>query len=167
MTARTALLLTLGFVLGGCNYGFRGGGGFPAHINSIFIEQFDNDTPQFDVDQQIYRQLTERLPRAFGVRLAGESTADAVVRGTVSRYEDVAQNYRPSEGGRVDVVQHQVQITVRVRIIDLERNLIIYESSGISGRGEYRPDTQSDDAARAEAIATLVQQIIDGAQSQW
>jgi hypothetical protein len=37
----------------------------------------------------------------------------------------------------------------------------------VTGRGEYSPDRQSDEAARVKAIELLVQQIIDGAQSQW
>jgi hypothetical protein len=166
-SVRLAALLVLAAMAGACNYGFRGGGGFPSHVRTVYIEPFENDTPQFDVDQQLMRVLTERLPRALGVRLAGERAADAIVRGSITRYEDVAQNYRPGQGGSVEVLQHQVQITVSITIIDVQRNEVLYESRGLSGRGEYRPDTQSDDVARARAIETLIQQIIDGAQSQW
>lgn len=161
-----ALLLTA-LLAGACNYSFQGGGGFPSHVRTLYIEPFENETPQFDVDQQLMRVLTERLPRALGVRLAGERSADAIMRGSVTRYEDVAQNYRPGQGGSVEVLQHQVQITVSITIVDVQRNEILYESSAVSGRGEYRPDTQSDDVARARAIETLIQQIIDGAQSRW
>jgi outer membrane lipopolysaccharide assembly protein LptE/RlpB len=165
---RVVLLLVLALSFAACNYGFRGGGGFPAHVRTLYIEPLGNETVHFDVDQQISRALTERLPRALGVRLAGERTADAVLRGTVTRYEDVAQNYRPGQQqGSVDVVQHQVQITVTIRIIDVQRNEILFEGTGLSGRGEYRPDTQSDDVARNRAIELLIQQIVDRAQSQW
>jgi hypothetical protein len=166
--SRLAALLVLALGAGACNYGFTGGGGFPSHVRTIYIAPLDNETVQFDLDQQIYRVLTERLPRALGVRLAGERAADAVMRATVTAYEDVAQSYRPGQQqGSIEDVQHQVQIRVNLQIIDVRENVILFESQGITGRGEYRPDTQSDEVARVRAIETLIQQIIDGAQSQW
>jgi hypothetical protein len=165
-SARLALLLTL-MPAAGCNYGLSGGGGFPPEIRTVYIAPLGNETVQFDVGQQVFSALSERLPRALGLRPAGERVADAVVRGTVTRYEDAAQNYVPGEPGSVEVVQHQVQITMSIQIIDVRANEILYEQTSVSGRGEYRPDTQSDDVARTKAIETLIQQIINGAQSQW
>lgn len=163
-----AALAALALAAGACNYGFRGGGGFPPHVRTIFIAPLENETIQFDVDQQIFLRLTEELPRSLGVRLAGERAADAIVRGRVTRYEDAAQNYRPGQTeGTVEVVQHQVRITMSVQIVDVQRNEVLYEGSALSGSGEYRPDTQSEDEARRRAITALIQQIVDRAQSQW
>jgi hypothetical protein len=162
------MLAALAITAGACNYGFTGGGGFPSHVRTLYIAPLENETVQFDIDQQIYRMLGERLPRALGVRLAGERAADAIMRATVTAYEDVAQNYRPGQQqGSVEVIQHQVQVRLNLQIIDVRQNVILFESQGITGRGEYRPDTQSDEVARTRAIETLIQQIIDGAQSQW
>jgi hypothetical protein len=160
--------LALALALAGCNYGFSGGGGFPAHVRTVFIAPIGNETIQFDIEQLIFRALAERLPRSLGLRLAGEQAAHAIVRGTVVRYENAAQNYRPGgETGTVDVLQHQVQVTMSLQIVDVRDNVILYEAQGITGRGEYRPDEQSEDIARRKAIDFLIQQIIDGAQSQW
>lgn len=166
---RIGALLALAAISAGCNYGFRGGGGFPSHVRSVYIEPLENETVQFDLDQQIFLELTDRLPRAFGVRLAGERAADAIVRGRVTRYQDMAQNYRPGQAeGTVEVVQNQVEITMNIQIIDVQRNEILYEGTGLSGRGEYQPEqAQSEDVARARAIEALIQQIVDRAQSQW
>jgi outer membrane lipopolysaccharide assembly protein LptE/RlpB len=164
---RLAVLFALALVVGACNYGFRGGGGFPPHVRTLFIAPLDNETVQFDLDQQIQRSLTERLPRSLGVRVAGERAADAVLRGRVTRYEDIAQSYLPGQQGSVDVLQHQVQITVNIQIVDVQRNEIIFEGTGLTGRGTYNPNSQTDDAARNVAIEALIQAIIDRAQSQW
>lgn len=160
-------LLALAVSTVGCNYGFRGGGGFPAHVRTVFIAPFENDTPQFDLDELVVAALNEQLPRSLGVRLAGENTADAIIRGSVTRYEDVARNYRPGQAGTVEVLEHQVRITVSLTIVDVRDNVILFESTAISGSGEYQPDTQSDEIARRRALETLIQQIVDGAQSQW
>lgn len=149
------------------NYSLTGAGGFPSDVRTVFIAPLGNETVQFDLEQLLFRALTERLPRSLGVRLAGENAAHAIVRGTVTRYENAAQNYRPGAGtGNVEVLQHQIQITMSVQIVDVKRNEILYEGT-ITGRGEYRPDTQSEDIARTRAIELLIQQIVDGAQKQW
>ena len=153
-----------------CIYGFRGGGGFPADIHTLFIETFENSTSQFELDQQLFTKLNERLPRALGVRAAGEGNADALVRGKITRYDDAAQNYKtgvPDNRSGIEILQHQVQITISITLIDKRTNTVLWESTNLTGRGEYRPATQSDQDARQQALNNLVQQIIDGAQSQW
>jgi hypothetical protein len=162
--SRLALLAAL--VSAGC-YSFAGGGGFPSDVQTIYIAPFENRTDRFDLEEQVFRKLTETLPRALGVRPGGEQVADAIVRGRIMRYDDGAQSYRPGQQGQVQVLQHQVTITVSVEIVHVARDEVLWESSGVTGRGEYRPDTQTDEVARTTAIELLVQQIIDGAQSQW
>jgi hypothetical protein len=158
-------------LLAACNYGFSGGGGFPADVRTIFIEPFGNETVQVELDQQLFRKLQDRLPRALGARPGSESAADAVIRGRILRYDDVAQNYRATTGtnqpGGVDVLTHQVQITVSVEIVDRKRNLVLWDSQSVVGRGEYRIDNERDTDARNKALDHILQQIIDGAQSQW
>lgn len=159
--------LVIAFALTHCSYGFSGGG-FPSDIKTLFIQAFENQTVQFELDQQLFRKLQEKLPRALGVRPAGEQAADAVLRGRIVRYEDAAQNYRP--GGTqtgVEVLQHQVQITIAIELVNKKNNTILWESSGLTGRGEYRPQNQTDQEGREQALNHIVQQIIDGAQSQW
>lgn len=149
-------------------YSFSGGGGFPSDVQTIYIAPFENQTDRFELEEQIFRELTEVLPRSLGVRPGGEEVADAIVRGRIMRYDDGAQSYRSGQQpGQVQVLQHQVTITVSIEIIHVARNEILWESSNVTGRGEYRPDTQTDEVARTTAIELLVQQIIDGAQSQW
>lgn len=148
-------------------YSFSGGGGFPDEVDTVFIATFENQTVQFDLEQQLFRKMQETLPRSLGVRVAGEQNADAIVRGRIVRYDDAAQSYRPGQEGNVDVVEHQVTIVVAIEIIQVSENLILWESQSVTGRGLYRPDSQSDEVARDRALDNVIQQIIDGAQSQW
>jgi hypothetical protein len=164
--AGAAAALLAGLVAPGC-YTFSGGGGFPSDVKTVYIAPFENRTDRFELEEQIFRKMTETLPRALGVRPGGEQVADAIVRGTITRYDDGAQAYVPGQQGQVQVLQHQVTIAVSVEIIDVKRNEILWESQSVTGRGEYSPDRQTDEAARTKAIDVLIQQIIDGAQSQW
>lgn len=173
MLARTllpALVLALvaPLTLAGCNYGFEGGG-FPAHIRTIYIESFENRTPQFDVEQLLFNSLLEELPGQLGVRPAGREAADAILRGSITRYDDVAQSYRADEADQqnTDVLANEVQIGVTIELVDMRENVIRWETSGLIGRGSYSPDTQNEEDGQRVAIENIIEQIIDGAQSQW
>jgi hypothetical protein len=162
---RKVVFALLGIVLlSGCNYGFRGGGGFPSHVRTVYVERFENQTVQFNLENELYTKLIDELPRRLGVRTAGREVADVIVRGRVVRYDDAAPNYRPGE--RTEVLQRQVVVTLAVEVIDVRRNVILWESSGLTGNGVYN-NSQTDAAGKVGAIENLVQRIIDGVQSQW
>lgn len=162
-------LVLLCLLLSGCNYGFEGGG-FPSNVRTIYIEPFDleRDVTEFALRQQLYDLLVDEIPSSLGVQTAGRENADAILSGSIMRYDVTSGNYRPGEGGAsVDVVERQVQIAIRIEILDVEGNRILWDSSSLLGRGAYRPDAQSEQDGQLEALDNLVQLIVDGAQSQW
>lgn len=158
-SALALLLLT------GCNYGLRGGG-FPDHIRTLYVESFENQTPQFELEQQLFTAMVDEVPSALGVRIGSRAGADALLTGSILGYDDVAQNYSSSGGGRIQVLEHQIRISVNVRLLDARQNVILWEGR-VSGLGRYAPDTQTEDEGRRLAIEEIVREVIDGAQSQW
>ena len=160
--------LAAALVPAGCIYSFRAGSFPPAHIKAIAVAPFENETTRFEISGELYDQLLRNLPRSLGIRTAGEDVADAVVRGTILRYEVVAPNYRAgAEGQPAEVLQRQVTITVRIEIVDLVENVILWEDRSVTAQGEFLEASESEDVGRAEAIELLVQKIVDGAQSNW
>jgi hypothetical protein len=151
----------------GCVYSFRAGSFPPEHIRTIAIEPFDNETARFELSAELYDQLLRNLPGALGIRPAGADVADAIVRGKINRYDVAAPNYRAAQAGQAaQVLQRQVNISVSVEIIDLVENVILWESTSVSARGEF-PEGEPEDGGRLRAIELLVQEIVDGAQSNW
>jgi hypothetical protein len=152
----------------GCLYSFRAGSFPPAHIRTIAIEPFENETARFELSGELYEQLLQRLPGALGIRTAGAEVADAIVRGSVLRYDIVAPSYRAAGAGGqpATVLQRQVNIAVRVEIIDLVENVVLWESSSVTAQGEFA-EGAPEDGGRSEALELLVQKIVDGAQSNW
>ena len=148
-----------------CNYGLRGGG-FPEHIRTIHIESFENETPQFELGQQIFTAMLDRVPSALGVQVGSRANADALLTGSILGYDDVAQNYTSGTGGQVEVFQHQVRVSVSVRLVDVRQNVILWEGR-VSGTGQYAPGSQNEDEGRRIAIESIVRDVIDGAMSQW
>jgi len=154
-------------LVSGCVYSFRAGSFPPPHIRTIAIELFDNDTPRFELTAEIYDQLLRNLPSALGIRTAGADVADAIVRGSIVRYDVVSPNYRAAGRGQPAIVlQRQVNIAVSIEIVDLVENVILWESSNVTAQGQFAEGTP-EDGGRQQAIELLVQKIVDGAQSNW
>jgi len=154
-------------LLSGCNYSFRAGSFPPPHIQSIAIEPFDNETARFELTGELYDQLLRNLPGALGIRTAGADVADAIVRGRINRYDVTAPNYRAGQPGEAArVTQRQVNLSVSVEIVDLVENVILWESSSVTALGEYA-EGAPEEVGRLRAIELLVQEIVDGAQSNW
>ncbi len=165
--ARVAAVVLVALTLSGCNYSFRAGSFPPPHIRTVAIEPFENETARFELTGELYDQLLRRLPGALGIRTAGVDVADAIVRGRITRYDVAAPNYRAGQpGAAAQVLQRQVNISVTVEIVDLVENVILWESSNVTGRGEY-PEGSPEENGRIRAIELLVQEIVDGAQSNW
>ena len=160
-------VVALALSSGGCLYSFTGGG-LPSHIRTVAVLAFDNTTVQPLLETDIQRALQASFPRNLGVRLAEESRADAVVRGKVVGYEEVAASVRPVEQGQqVPVVQRQVRITYDAEIYDLKQDRRIWSVQSQSVLGNFQPESEAPELGRSRAIKELVNKFIEGAQSQW
>jgi hypothetical protein len=162
-----AVTLVAAVVAGGCNYSFRAGSFPPPHIRTIAVQPFDNETPRFEISGEVYEELLRELPRSLGINTAGEDLADAIVRGTITRYDVVAPNYRAGDPGQpAEVLQRQVSISASIQIVDLVDNVVLWEDRNVVSQGEFL-ESESEDVGRAEAIRLLIQKVVDGAQSNW
>ncbi len=153
-------------LLGGC-YGFAGGG-LPSNIKTVAVLPFDNQTPEPTLTQEINAAVRDAVEGRLGLRQASERQADAVVRGTITRYEPdlpVAYNGDDQGGGEVTVTRRLVQISVSVEIMDQANNKPLWQRSGLMVEGDYDPGQEAQ--GREKALDKLVTNIVEGAQSQW
>ena len=153
---------------GGCNYSFISGAGLPAHVRTVAILPFENETGRFELTQEIHEALLRQLPGALGLNPAGEATADAVISGTIVGYNLAAPLYRRGQQAEtVQVLHREVVLQVKVQILDREEYTILWDTSNLRVVGQYLDASESEEVGRAEAIELLVQKIVDGAQSNW
>lgn len=156
--------------LAGCNYSFVGGG-LPRHIRTIAVLPFENETVQPLLETDIQRELQTTFPRSLGVRLADEAVADAVLRGRVVGYEEVAASIRPTDQNsgatQIPVVQRQVRITYDAEVYDLREDRRIWSVQGQAVTGNFRPDDETPEIGRGKAIKEIATRMVEGAQSQW
>ncbi len=69
ISSKLAFLVPLLLAMGGCLYGFHGGG-LPSHIHTISVIPFDNQTAVADVQREISDSLRVRLISRLGLREA-------------------------------------------------------------------------------------------------
>jgi hypothetical protein len=160
------MLTALLALAGGACYGFAGGG-LPPHIRTVAILPFENLTSEPLLTQQVADALREAVQGRLGLRQASEANADAVVRGTITRYEaDIPLSFQPGGvGQRVEVTARRVQLTLRVEIYDQREGRTLWVRESMMVDGEYEPPKEED--GRRRALDKLVTDIVDGAQSQW
>ena len=152
--------------MSGCLYGFGGGTGFPPSVKTVAVLPFDNLTAEPTLTSEINRAVREAVQNRLGLRPSGEALADALVKGSIQRYEpDVVLAYAGNDQTQnVQVSRRKVQITINVQIFDQKNNKILWERNGLMVEGDY---TSSEIEGRKKAIEKLITDIVDGAQSQW
>jgi hypothetical protein len=161
-------VLSLDLLLGGCLYGFGGGTGFPPNIKSVAVIPFDNLTPEPTLTNEVNRAVRDAVQGRLGLRQAGEEQADAIVKGSIQRYEpDIPVAFTGSQDSQnqsVQVNRRKLQIVVNVQILDQKNNKVLWERNGLMVEGDY---TSTETEGRKKAIDKLITEIVDGAQSQW
>ena len=145
-------------------YGFAGGA-LPRNIRTMAIQPFDNETPTPELQKEIFEAMRKELQPRLGVRDAPEERADAIVRGVVRTYDvDVPVGYSANPTQAV-TSRRKLQITLDVQIVDQTTGKTIWEKKGLRAEGEYAE--RDEIGGRREAIKRVVNDIVEGAQSQW
>jgi hypothetical protein len=152
-------------LLAGCLYSLSGGGGLPRHIRSVAVIPFENETASSEVPAELHLELRKAMESRLGVREAPEARANAVVTGTIRRYEaDVPVGFS-ADPARATTARRRVQIVVDVKIVDQTTGKTLFERAGLSAEGEYAERAEPE--GRRQAIERIISDIIEGAQSQW
>lgn len=162
---RSGALSVVLFLLGGCiPYGFAGGG-LPSHVRTVVVIPFENLTSVPEVQQELATALRTELRDRLGLREAAENRASAVVRGTVQRYEaDIPIGYSAGNKNQTSA-RRQLQITVDLEMIDQVTGKSLFSRKGFIAEGQY--EERGEAAGRRQAIDRVVNELIQGAQSQW
>ena len=159
-----ALLLIFTACIGGVRYGFAGGG-LPAHIRTVAVMPFENRTTLPDLTSEIHELLRSELDRRLGLRPAPEQRADALLTGVILRYDaDVPIGFS-ADPRQANTARRKLQIAVDISIVDQTTGRTLWERRNLVVDGEYAE--RADAEGRQRALEQLINQIIEGAQSQW
>ncbi|MEX2154082.1 MAG: DUF4136 domain-containing protein [Gemmatimonadaceae bacterium] len=145
-------------------YGFSEGA-FPAHVRTMAIVPFENQTAAPELQSELFDSMRKELQRRLGVRDATQERADALVRGKIVSYDvDVPVAFSADPRQAVSA-RRRLQITVDVEILDQTTGRVLWQRKSLRAEGEYAERAEPE--GRRQAIEKLVSDIVEGAQSQW
>ncbi len=153
------------FALTACiPYGFTGGG-LPSHIRTVAIVPFENQTATPELPRELTDALRTRLHDRLGLRDASEGKANAIVRGTIQRYEiDIPIGYSASNKSAT-TAKRMLQLVVDIEMVDQVTGKTLWQRKGLLAEGQY--EERGEPLGRKQAIDRIVSDVIEGAQSQW
>ncbi len=162
---RRSGVLSILLALTGCMpYGFAGGG-LPSHVRTVAVIPFENLTSVPEIQSELAEALRTELRNRLGLRESAESRANAIVRGTIQRYEsDIPVGYSAGNPNQTSA-RRQLQISVDIEMIDQASGKTLWQRKGLLAEGQY--EERGEATGRRQAIERIVSEMIQGAQSQW
>jgi hypothetical protein len=148
--ARALAALALAVVTA-CGYSFRSP--VPAHLETVYVPTFQNETREFQLTQQITERVIGEFLNESRLRLvADEEDADLLVVGIVKSYDEEALSYDPGQAATPDVFSRRVLLTLDVRLEDQVREETLWENASLREWGEFseeRGESREDGIQRA------------------
>ncbi len=135
------------------------------NIKTVAILPFDNETPEPALTTEVAIAVHQAIEDRLGLRPSGEQSADAVVRGRITRYDADLPLAVQTGTGQANVTRRQVQITVEIAIVDQRDGKTLWQNQSLTVLGDYQPPSEAE--GRKIALDKLVTEIVNGAQSQW
>lgn len=160
---RLAGALLLVATLAGC-YGFAGGG-LPPHVRTVAVLPFDNESGSPELPRELQDALREGMQGRLGLRDASEERASAIVRGRITRYEFDIPVAFSADPAQATSARRRLRVQVNIEIVDQVTGKVLWTRSGMTAEGEYAE--RNEPAGRKQAIDRIVNDVIEGAQSQW
>ena len=164
-TSRYLVLAVIVAGMTGCLYKFSSGGGLPRNLKSVAVQPFDNQTPVPELQREILDQLRKGMRERLNLREAPEQKADVVVRGTIVRYDVDLPAGVSADPRQTTSTRRRLQIILDVEILDQSTGRILFKRAGISKEGQYAEGGEV--TGRKDAVESLVNEMLEGMQSQW
>jgi hypothetical protein len=152
------------FSLGGC-YGFSGGGGLPRNLKTVAIQPFDNQTAEPELQRELFDQLRNVMRDRLNLREAPETRADLVVRGTIVKYDVDLPAGASADPRQTTSNRRRLQLVIDIEIVDQTTGRDLLKKAGLSREGQYAEGGER--TGRRNALESLMNDIVEGVQSQW
>jgi hypothetical protein len=148
----------------GIRYGFSEGA-FPSHVKTMAVLPFENQTSAPELQGELFDNMRKELQKRLGVRDAVQGKADALVRGSIVAYDADLPVAFSADPRQAVSARRKVIVTVDVEILDQTTGRMLWQRKGLRGEGEYAERAEQE--GRRLAISKIVNDIVEGAQSQW
>lgn len=119
-------------VMAACGYRFSGAGTLPKGVKRVFVNLFENRTSEVGLENTITNDVISEFVIKQKDRLATQSEADAILKGTiVSLRKDAI-----SRTGAGEVQERRVEVVVNVSLVD-PSGKTLWSAQGVSASEAY------------------------------
>ncbi len=133
----------LALIAAACGYSFRSP--VPAHLNTVYVPTFENETREFQLTQQVTESVINEFLSESRLRLVSdEEDADLVVRGRITDYQEEALSYDPRQEANPDVFSRRVLLTVDLTLEDRVEERTMWENPNLTEWGEFNEEANED-----------------------
>lgn len=158
------ILLIISIVFVGCSYSVYSTG-YP-HLKTITVQQFQNSTTEYQLESELFQELSERFEQDGRLRIVSISP-DCQIEGGILDYSDKIYSYN-TEG----IEEYQVRILFKIIFTDLVKNEVIYQNDSLVLSAEYSsadPEAEftTEEEARYEIYKDLFDLIVKETLEQW
>jgi hypothetical protein len=165
MVMKTAENLSFGLVvllaLNGCGvYSFSGT--MSSGIESVAVPVFGNESVEYGIAEDLTSGIIERFVSDNTLRVTPRSGADAVLDGTILRYDRDAYTYDEND----QVQEYKVNIIAKVRLNKANGDLV-WEEESLSAYGIYNATDEGEDEGKARAIEKIAEDIVNRTVRDW
>ena len=137
---RISMVVLLFSMLAGCGYHVAGRGSqLPAEWKTLAVPALENKTTRYRIEQRLTEALVRELLARTKFRVVPEeSSADAVLRGEVTRVETSAVLFDAATGRATAMV---VTVQLKVRLTDRATGKVHYQNDNFVFREQYEVST--------------------------
>jgi len=151
------------FVVAGCGYHLVGyGGQFPAGVESLAVPIFANQTEDVEIARNLTNHFVKELLATGKVKVLPLEEADAVVRGTVTRYEIEPITFDAER----NATENRLVVTADISLVLRGEEEPVFHEAGVTRYQEYlvstdlAVDQKQQDRARQDVSRELSQKVI-------
>jgi hypothetical protein len=160
---RSTLVLFGFLAISGC--GYTTSTLLPAHIKTVAIPVFKNETLEYGLEQELTDIVTRSIIQDNHLKVTDESHANSIVLGSITGYENKVFGYNARE----QVEEYQVTIKVKVEFKDLVKNKQIWsdELTGMTTYAVTGSQATTEQLGRTRALESIAIDVITRTVEGW
>jgi hypothetical protein len=156
-----AVVLVAGLLLSGCGvYTFNPAG--KSSVGSLSVQPFENDTEQFGLADRVTELVIDAFIADGNIRIVPEDNAQAILKGTLTGYQRVANQFDEND----QVQSYKVIMNFQISLIDPKDQTEIW-TEPMNQQGIYDANNELEEQGQQRAAQRLVQAIIDKTTKSW
>jgi outer membrane lipopolysaccharide assembly protein LptE/RlpB len=135
-------------------------------IKRIAVPYLSNETAEPEIEIEITRSIIDGLVKDNTLKVVAGTEADAVLEGTVERYQNVPFTFDT----KLQAQQYRLVIAIRASLFDPKTNTYIWRDKGIDAHGDYYLEATGQrtyDEALEDVYRYLVEGILNATVQEW